>query len=400
MGFLTFFMVALMPVLMSLLIVTIGLILAIDRVNLLGPTVRQNLNNLVFYVFSPCLMAAYLAKTITLEAMLEMWFMPINILIAFIAGSALGWILVKITKPPQHLQGLVIGCCTAGNLRNLPLILIPAICNEPKSPFGDYSICMLDGAAFVSISMAVAAIYTWSYVYIIMKISAEKNNINAEIDTHHSVVTITSSDPISEITKPLLITKVGGFVSKLENIKNGAFEIVKRVRTINLQMLFTPTNIGSIIGLVIGVSPDVLKRLLIGSEAPLRILYGVSDILGAATVPCVTLILGANLLRGLRRSELGVWPVIGVIAVRFTALPLLGIVVVRAAHRFGMVGSKPFYQFFLMLQFAMPPAMQVGTISQLIEAGEGECSVIMLWTYMVSALAVTLWSTLFMWLVV
>lgn len=124
-----------------------------------------------------------------------------------------------------------------GNLRNLPLILIPAICNEPKSPFGDYSICMADGAAYVSVSMAVllqssphssssflvlsnftccihhlsylqvAGIYTWSYVYVIMKISAEKSNVG-EREAHHSVVSIRSSSAASEITEPLLISKV------------------------------------------------------------------------------------------------------------------------------------------------------------------------------------------------
>lgn len=40
--------------------------------------------------------------------------MPVNILLTFIIGSALGWILVKITRTPKHLHGLVIGCCSAG----------------------------------------------------------------------------------------------------------------------------------------------------------------------------------------------------------------------------------------------------------------------------------------------
>lgn len=42
------------------------------------------------------------------------WFMPINILITFIIGSLLGWILVVITRAPPHLRGLVVGCCAAG----------------------------------------------------------------------------------------------------------------------------------------------------------------------------------------------------------------------------------------------------------------------------------------------
>ncbi|CAK9147671.1 unnamed protein product, partial [Ilex paraguariensis] len=42
------------------------------------------------------------------------WYMPFNVLLTFIIGSALGWILVKITRAPQHLKGLVLGSCAAG----------------------------------------------------------------------------------------------------------------------------------------------------------------------------------------------------------------------------------------------------------------------------------------------
>lgn len=40
-----------------------------------------------------------------------------------------------------------------------------------------------------------------------------------------------------------------------------------------------------------------------------------------------------------------------------------------------------------------------GTITQLFEAGESECSVIMLWTYAVASFSLTLWSTFYMWIV-
>lgn len=42
--------------------------------------------------------------------------MPVNILFAFIVGSALGWLVNLLTKSPPHLRGLVIGCCAAGKL--------------------------------------------------------------------------------------------------------------------------------------------------------------------------------------------------------------------------------------------------------------------------------------------
>ncbi|KAK9670506.1 hypothetical protein RND81_13G205800 [Saponaria officinalis] len=401
MGFMELFLVALMPVLKTLLLTAIGLFLALDRINLLGPTARHSVNNLVFYVFSPCLMGAYLALTVTIDVMKEMWFMPVNILLTFIIGSALGWILVKITGAPHNLKGLIIGCCAAGNLGNLLLIVIPAICNEPNSPFGIYPVCIADGAAYVSVSMAVGAVYIWSYVYVIMKISAEKSNRGVLGDSsHHSVVTIrptnAPSDGSATVIQPLL-TKVGP-IPMMEKLKNFSGSIIRKLRTIDLQHLFAPTTIGSIIGFIVGVVP-LLKNLLVGSSAPLRVAYSTAEILGGATVPCVTLIVGANLLKGLRRSGVKAMVIIGVIVVRYVALPLIGIAVVRAAHHFGLVGSNPLYQFVLMLQFALPPAMTIGTISQLFESGESECSVIMLWTYAVSALALTLWCTYFMSLV-
>lgn len=40
-----------------------------------------------------------------------------------------------------------------------------------------------------------------------------------------------------------------------------------------------------------------------------------------------------------------------------------------------------------------------GTITQMFGFGEGECSAIMLATYSCSAILLTLWCTMFMWLV-
>lgn len=70
-----------------------------------------------------------------------------------------------------------------------------------------------------------------------------------------------------------------------------------------------------------------------------------------------------RLILGLRRSGVSASVIIGIIVVRYIALPLLGIVIVRGAHHFGMVGSNPLYQFVLMLQFALPPAMSIGMFS-------------------------------------
>lgn len=54
------------------------------------------------------------------------------------------------------------------------------------------------------------------------------------------------------------------------------------------------------------------------------------------------------------------WLLVGIIVVRFIALPLLGILVIKTARNFGMLGSDPLYHFVLLLQYSVPPAMAIG----------------------------------------
>lgn len=121
--------------------------------------------------------------------------MPVNMGIVFLIGAVLGWVSVKAFRPEEHLQGLVIACCSSGkthtchrekkfllrgcrvfvchycssdkvyyvftcifsgNWGTIPLMIVPAICNEEGSPFGDASTCNSLGLSYVSLSMAVS----------------------------------------------------------------------------------------------------------------------------------------------------------------------------------------------------------------------------------------------------
>lgn len=411
MGFLNLFAVSSMPVLKVLLVTGLGSYLAFERINILGGDARKHLNDIVFFVFNPALISSNLAKTITYESMVQMWFMPFNILMTFIIGSALGWVVIQITRAPPHLHGLVIGCCAAGNLGNMLIIIIPAVCKERGSPFGDPDVCSEYGMGYASLSMAIGAIYLWSYVYNIIRISSSRNSKEVEIND----LTITKSSTESsmvpsgsssiEVAEPLLSSKQLALpqtrfeekpqVSFLNKIKQYLEMILQKM---NLKRLFAPSTIGAIAGFVVGLVPQI-RKLLIGDTAPFHVIQDTALLLGDGAIPAVTLILGGNLLKGLKGSGIQKSVILGIIIVRYIALPLLGIVVVKGALRFGLVHQNPLYEFVLLLQFALPPAMNIGTMSQLFGAGESECSVIMLWCYVLASLTLTLWSTLFLWLV-
>lgn len=114
------------------------------------------------------------------------------------------------------------------------------------------------------------------------------------------------------------------------------------------------------------------------------------------TIPCTTLILGGNLIQGLRSSKVKATTIVGVIVVRYLALPVIGILVVKAANSLGFLPADPLYHFLLMVQYTTPPAMAIGTMTQLFGVGQEECSVIMLWTYLAAALSLAVWSAVFM----
>ncbi|CAL9240885.1 unnamed protein product [Arabidopsis halleri] len=377
------------PVVEILLITSVGFYMALDGVNLLGHDARKYLNNIVFYVFSPSLIGSRLADSVTYESLVKMWFMPVNVLLTFIIGSLLGWIVIVITKPPSHLRGLILGCCAAGNLGNMPLIIIPAVCKEKGGPFGDPESCQKYGMGYVALSMAMGSIYIWTYVYNLMRVLS-----NSPVETPPSVESNYDSYKV-----PLISSKE----EEEDNQKPGRWEKVKRrlvslSEKVNLKTIFAPSTIAAMIALVIGLITP-LRKLIIGTEAPLRVLQDSVTLVGDGAVPATTMIIGGNLLKGLRSSGIKKSSIIGVLVARYILLPTSGVLIVRGAYKLDLVTSEPLYQFVLLLQYAVPPAMSLGTITQLFGAGESECSVIMLWTYSLASISLTVWPTFFMWLV-
>ncbi|GAU35534.1 hypothetical protein TSUD_155650 [Trifolium subterraneum] len=390
MGFIQLLYVASLPVIKVLLITALGLFLAIDYIDVLGADARNKVNNLVFYVFNPSMVGSNLAETLTSENVLSLWFMPVNVLATFILGSALAWIVIKITRPPKHLEG---------NLGNLPIIIIPAICKEKGSPFGDPKICHKYGMAYVSLSMAIGAVLLWTYVYNIMRVSISRAKLMTSrviSESQQNNIAVVKDTPNDAYTLLLPNTEYEEKVWFSDKIKCNLWKIS---RNLNFKTIFAPSTIGAIIGFCIGVI-NPIRKLMVGNDAPLHVVEDSASMLGEAAIPTVTLILGANLLKGLKGTSTPVWSIVGIIAVRYIFLPILGVIVVQGAIKLGLVHADPLYQFVLLLQYALPPAMNIGTMAQLFGSGESECSVIMLWSYAMASIAVTLWSTLFMWLVI
>ncbi|XP_006660957.1 protein PIN-LIKES 7-like [Oryza brachyantha] len=412
MGFLALLLVASMPVVQVLLIGVVGAFLASGYSKILTSSALSDMNKIVFTVFTPSLMFVSLAKTVTLSDVISWWFMPINIGITFMAGGTLGWIACKILKPPQHFRGMIIAFCSAGNLGNLLLIVVPAVCDEDGNPFGkDSSRCRSLGLSYSSLSMALGGLYIWTHTYSLMKKRHQPDSIQCPADSDEEcqaqkVKANGEAADADEETPLPLSAKIDEqneekqmeaplLTCKGEVAKKGSWTNLKETIHHVVEELTAPATLSAILGFVVGLVPW-LKSLVIGDNAPLKVIQDSIQLMGNGTIPCVTLILGGNLTKGLRKSELKRTVIITIVCIRYVILPLVGIAVVRAAHGVGFLPHDPLYRYVLMMQFALPPAMTIGTMAQLFDVAQEECSVIFLWTYLVASIALTTWSTVFM----
>ncbi|CAK9321355.1 unnamed protein product [Citrullus colocynthis] len=415
MGLLSLLEVASMPNIQVLLISLLGAFLATDCCNILPPHARTSLNKIVFSVFTPCLMFANLSKTVTFQDIISWWFMPVNIGFTFLFGAILGWIIVKIFKPKPYLEGLIVASSATGNLGNLLLIIIPALCAEKGNPFGDHDTCSSRGLSYASFSMALGGFYIWTYSYHLVKTSSLRlkqleeleATVQGDDDLHthllpqkpegeHDVVPSTNNTlkeiESQEADVPILEKQSENFGlgvmvwSKLRQLFRG---IVKE--------LMEPPTLGAIVGFIFG-AVTWLRNLVVGESAPLRVVQDAVKLLGDGTIPSTMLILGANLTQGLRSSRVKPMIILALIIARYIALPAIGIVIVKAARGLGFLPLDPMYQFLLMVQYTLPPAMSISIMTQLFGLGQEECSVIMFWTYLAAALALALWYALFMWI--
>lgn len=309
MGFWTLLEVASMPIVQVLIMSSLGAFMSTSYLNLLDSHTRKTLNKIVFMLFTPSLMFASLAQTVTLDDIISWWFMPVNIGITFLVGGILGWVVVKILKPQPHLEGLILATCSSGNLGNLLLIIVPAICTEKGSPFGDHKICSSNGLSYSSFSMALGGFYIWTYTYQLMRSSSTKYKAliaseeilklpNTDLEANQKTRLLEGQDEESlkeDMESQAIVYQKSDSDPKKEN--EPLWNKFRGLLYTILEELTTPPTLGSILGLIFG-AVSWLKNLVIGDDAPLRVIQDTVQLLGNATIPCITIILGGNLIQG------------------------------------------------------------------------------------------------------
>ncbi|GAQ87815.1 putative auxin efflux carrier family protein [Klebsormidium nitens] len=409
MGFWAVVGTACYPVGKVLLLCLVGAFLANHRMNKFPVEARKHMNHMVFMVFTPALVFINLGPAVTIKTLLQWWFMPFSVLLNSVIGFGLGHLVVAVTKPPPHLVRTTVACCTIGNMGNLPLVLITAICANSGSIFGAH--CSTQGVAYTSYGMLMAVIVMWSFIYNYLESpgkSGEQHQLYEmlNLSPHETprVPTLEDGDPNlgakSPATKGLLQSdsSAGGAGAEAEfggvsqsshdrssdrtgglreSAPAGFSEGVdlagesrgwrehwgtcqRWLRQLKWDKMFTPPVCGVICAIVVG-GTDPLQDVFFGANAWLKLLTDVISTLAGAMIPCMMLVLGGNLAEGPTASEMQVPTMVGIGCVRLVFLPLLGIAVVKCADLLALLPpADPLFRFVLLLQFAMPTAINLG----------------------------------------
>ncbi|CAL5223347.1 g5851 [Coccomyxa viridis] len=136
----------------------------------------QSLSRLIFYVFIPSLTFTKLGASVDLHNMGRWWILPVNVFISICIGMVIGWLCSRLLKAPKKLRPHIICCIATGNVGNLPIVLVAALCEDQSSAVAHAVApgrCYELGIAYVVFAMWVAGLFQFSVAYALLKPSPE-----------------------------------------------------------------------------------------------------------------------------------------------------------------------------------------------------------------------------------
>ncbi|NOY83023.1 MAG: hypothetical protein GXP31_18650 [Kiritimatiellaeota bacterium] len=311
------------------------------RTGTLDNTGRSKLSRVILWTLLPALLFSKLSRSAS-AANLRAWIaLPLTAYAYIATGFLLGWILAKLLRPPAGTERVLSAATAFGNSGYVPIPLVAAIAGT-AALFKDDPGAADRGIAYISVYLVGMSPCLWGIAY------------------------------------PYLSGRT--------------------FRAIRWRQVLSPPVCGALGGAVVGAFPP-LRNLLIEPGAPLRVLLDVTELAGAGAIPCSLLVLGANVMSGAAADdELSLRPIIGVTVGRLLLFPFVGIGTVLLLKRWGWIPDDPMFALVLMLEAAVPPATNLIVMCQLHGRGEGAMARILFWTYLAAVPALTVFVSLFLWL--
>ncbi|KAH1096075.1 hypothetical protein J1N35_012996 [Gossypium stocksii] len=385
--------IAVLPVAKVFTLCFLGFLMASKYVNIFPANGRKLLNGLVFTLLLPCLIFSQLGQAITLHKMLQWWFIPVNVFLGAVSGSIIGYVVVTLVKPPYPYFKFSIIQIAIGNIGNVPLVLIAALCRDTSNPFGDTETCSTQGTAYISFGQWVGAIILYTYVFHMLAPPPEGTFDNEDGNVP---LKIPQKDGSPE-NVPLLEQEASSMDSDNSNKGKMKSFLLFVYEMLKLKQILQPPIIASILAMVIGAVP-VLKKIIFTRDAPLYFFTDSCIILGKAMIPCILLALGGNLVDGPGpgSSRIGVRTLVAIIIGRLILVPPAGLGIVTLADKLGFLpADDKMFRFVLLLQHSMPTSVLSGAVANLRGYGK-EAAASLFWVHIFAVFSMAGWIILYL----
>ncbi|CAN6575927.1 unnamed protein product [Malus baccata var. baccata] len=400
--------IAVLPIAKVFTVCALGLLMASKYVNIFPASGRKLLNGLVFSLLLPCLIFSQLGQAITLKKMLEWWFIPVNVVIGSTTGSIIGYIVASIVRPPYPFFKFTIIQIGIGNIGNVPLVLIAALCRDKSNPFGNT--CKADGTAYISFGQWVGAIILYTYVFQMLSPPPEgtfdieekdlpiKSPQNSTSMAPDQIPLLTNDENNEETTRQEEVaeTKEDAETNSNDSDKPKITKFFVFIyEKLKLKQVLQPPIIASILAMVLGAIP-FLKKLIFASDGPLFFFTDSCIILGEAMIPCILLALGGNLIDGPGSSKLGRRTTAAIIFARLVLVPPVGLGIVMLADKLGFLpANDKMFRFVLLLQNTMPTSVLAGAVANLRGCGK-EAAAVLFWVHIFAIFSMAGWIVLYL----
>ncbi|KAG7671720.1 hypothetical protein Ndes2526B_g07386 [Nannochloris sp. 'desiccata'] len=402
---------------------------------------------LCFYVFTPALTFSTLAAAISFNSIRHLWPLLVNMTVSSVSGLAIGYFTATILRTPVEYRNLVIVAIAFGNVGNLPLVFVGALCGDTRAVFQQAlgKECTPLGIAYTAFDICVATLFQFTLALYLLKPPNNSNISNNGIDGDDGFQSdadyrvIVEHQEENELEEEQLQINTRGSTGRLHkdptlsdllnaeknNIEfdatrqgarssngrraggggsGGHLEIEPAsieerppfllffqeklkewFAAVDWKAAFPIPTQAAFGGVFVGCIP-FLKHLFYGSaNPPLRPVADALELLGQGLIPGAIPLLGAVLYRGPGKSQLPARVTVGVVLVRLVLQPVLLTCMVVLALKFKLfVAPDPMFLLTLLLANATPTAINMQTLTVLYKFGAEEMSQMLFFEYIAS----------------
>ena len=296
------------------------------RKELLDADTARVMSRLNGAIFLPCLLFTVLGKAVKAEQLQNVWLLPIAAAVHIFSGWVLGKGVCRAFDVPNEFRGPLVAAASFGNTFALPIVLLDAIIGSGNK-VGNVQFTREDNAAMVlylSAYMTVLTVLMWTLGPVWMK-GEDRLGVDESFDESLDDDPALEGGPPRSPTDGPSVRPIGKARSEsrvdlleLELADGGsgpsAGDRAGASRADPERKLFAKKSfwrrcaaalapaanvnqLAAVLGILVGLT-SLLRRALFDEDGALYVLGSCAELVGAAAIPQVIIVLGASLAKG------------------------------------------------------------------------------------------------------